>query len=222
VSQVLVFLVRLDLQRVPEDAVWRSLAEDERGVAERFIFDVDRYRYVGSHYFLRSVLADVLDETPRKLVFVRAARGKPQLQHATPVQFNLSHAGNLAAVAVTHHGPVGVDIETQNRKLSTAGIARQILTPVEWARWQALPEPVQRAELLRYWGRKEALLKATGHGLRFPPRELMTASSGPMVIERLFEQPYLTRDLPPDEDFYGAVAAAQVDWQLTVIWKAMS
>ena len=215
-SQVVVHLAHLDLQRPPAESVWKTLSDVERTVACRFIFEPDRHRYVWSHYWLRAVLADRLQERPERLMLVPDEQGKPQLQHPERLQFNLSHTASLVAVAIAADRPVGVDIEATQRHLLIPGLAHQILTPAELTHWQALPASQQKIELLRYWCRKESLLKATGRGLRFPPRDVTTGSSGPTVIEGLFDQSYQIRDLPLDETYCGAITAVGTDWQLTI------
>lgn len=220
-SEVEVHLAYLDLQQAPAESVWGTLSEAERMVARRFHFETDRHRYVWSHYWLRAVLADWLQEPPERLVLSPDEQGKPHLPHHQPLQFNLSHTASLVAVAIAADRPVGVDIEAAERHLLTSGLARQILAPTELTLWQALPESRQKGELLRYWCRKESLLKATGRGLRFPPRDVTTGSRGPTVIEGLFDQTYQIRDLPLDETYCGAITAAGTDWQLTIAHQTL-
>lgn len=71
---------------------------------------------------------------------------------------SISHAGRLTVVAVSPHGPVGVDVEAAGAA-DFAGFDRVALHPAE--------EPAQDPTML--WVRKESVLKATGHGLRVEP-----------------------------------------------------
>jgi 4'-phosphopantetheinyl transferase len=75
----------------------------------------------------------------------------------------------MVLVALTSAAAVGVDVEARARPL-VPGLARLILAPSEEV---ALPEA-----LLRYWCRKESVVKATGDGLRVPFRDVVTSPIG--------------------------------------------
>uniref|UniRef100_UPI000A3F72D0 4'-phosphopantetheinyl transferase family protein n=1 Tax=Cellulosimicrobium cellulans TaxID=1710 RepID=UPI000A3F72D0 len=94
--------------------------------------------------------------------------GKPELAAALAagLHVSVSTAPGLLAVAVSDEGPVGVDVESV-AAVGAAPVADVLLHPREAA---AGPRA-----LARTWVRKEALLKATGHGLVVPPAELVVA-----------------------------------------------
>ena len=88
------------------------LSEDERDRAARFLRDRDRNRYVAARGQLRMVLGHRLEIAPAQIQFAYGLHGKPALAGAsasTNLHFNLSHAEDLALVAVTSAGPVGVE-----------------------------------------------------------------------------------------------------------------
>src|SRR2546429_9593787 len=73
------------------------------------------------------------------------------------------------------------------------GIPWNALSPAEQATLRRLPERDQTPEFLRMWVCKEAVLKATGHGLRIPPDQVEVSGPG--------EKPALRRwplDVPPE------------------------
>lgn len=86
--------------------------------------------------------------------------GKPSLPGRA--EFSLSHGG-LAVLAVSD-APVGADAEQLERTASAAHLVR-LLTPEE-AQWLC-ETPDARFSVL--WTRKEAVMKATGLGLRLAP-----------------------------------------------------
>jgi 4'-phosphopantetheinyl transferase len=102
--------------------------------------------------------------------------GRPVLlpPSAAPLGLSLSRAPGLVAVATSEAGPVGLDVESAGRA-AFDGFADLALDPSEQA---ATPE--QRA---RTWARKEAVLKATGAGLRVDPRlVVVTAADAPAAL----------------------------------------
>ncbi|WP_086824680.1 4'-phosphopantetheinyl transferase superfamily protein [Allokutzneria sp. NRRL B-24872] len=93
---------------------------------------------------------------------VREESGRPRVVGGP--DFNLSHSGEIAVLAVSWERRVGVDVE-RHRELDHLGMAARVLLPQEHARIAALPQRDQAAEFFRYWTVKEAYVKVTGQGL---------------------------------------------------------
>jgi len=145
------------------------LSIDERARADRFAFELDRTRFVASHGQLRMKLGEYCDTRPENLQFGAGTHGKPYLADpVTPLQFNLSHSGSLAVIAVTHGSPCGVDIEIERSKINTEAIAGRFFCVSENAWLRSLPAPKGRHGFFRLWAVKEAILKAAGKGLSQP------------------------------------------------------
>jgi 4'-phosphopantetheinyl transferase len=110
-----------------------------------------------------------------------AGHGKPELPAALAagLHVSVSTAPGLVAVAVCDEGPVGVDVESV-AAVAAAPVADVLLHPRE-------PVPVTPRDLARTWVRKEALLKATGHGLVVAPGELVL--TGPHEAPALLRAP---------------------------------
>ena len=112
---------------------------------------------------LDDVLRDVLGTLPRigrACPDCERPHGKPVLDHPTH-HVSTSQSHGLAVVAVCDDGPVGVDVEHLDAT-RFAGFEDVALGPDE-----AAHDLRERAVL---WTRKEAVLKATGEGLRTDPR----------------------------------------------------
>lgn len=128
-------------------------------------FDRVRQLRMGQKFVLRLLLGAYLEIPGRDVVTVRGNGGKPQL--APPlarsgITFNLSHAGEHLAIAVARQTPVGIDIECPDRDVRWRKLARRWFSPVE-AEWlEALEPDVARAEFLRLWTVREAMIKAMG------------------------------------------------------------
>jgi 4'-phosphopantetheinyl transferase len=148
------------------------LDSDERAQSERFRFERDRRRYLVSHAAGRHILARYLGAGPADLRFVRQAHGKPVLdpgRHPEGIHFNLTHGGELALLAVTRAGPVGVDVEPVRRLDDALSVARHFFAADELAALRRVHgTPFEAESFFRCWTRKEAFIKAIGEGLSFP------------------------------------------------------
>lgn len=142
------------------DAVDGCLDPDERRRAQRFKLDAARARYVAGHGVLRHVLAARLGRRADVLRFTSTAGGKPVLADGG-LHFNLSHSGDLVAVAVAPDRAVGVDVELRRPVTRAEGVALRIMDEDELALYFALPDAGPRLDhLLRVWARTEAVYKA--------------------------------------------------------------
>jgi 4'-phosphopantetheinyl transferase len=132
------------------------LSEDEIARANRFRFEADRIRWTRARSSLRLILSRYAGDDPSSLAFIYGAHGKPALLPFSDVEFNLSHAGDWALVAVTRAIPVGVDIERIRDQVDMAALLLRLGET-------GLPETTP--ELYQRWTRREAESKAAGGAL---------------------------------------------------------
>ncbi|HLO30242.1 MAG TPA: 4'-phosphopantetheinyl transferase superfamily protein [Anaerolineales bacterium] len=165
--QVDIWRARLDLPVDRLDQLAATLSKDEAQRAARFHFPADRDRFIAAHGCLRAVLARYLLCEPDQLIFLTNSYGKPELDDHK-LEFNLSHSGDLALVAITQDRKVGIDLERIRGGISSQVIARQYFSKSEFAELQALPLEQREAAFFCCWTRKEAYIKAQGLGLSLP------------------------------------------------------
>ncbi|MEU8763047.1 4'-phosphopantetheinyl transferase superfamily protein [Streptomyces sp. NPDC048659] len=154
------------------DELCALLDARERRVYEALTGEPVRAQYLTAHALLRSVLGDLLDRDPAGLAFGKGPHGKPFLTDA-PVEFSISHSGELVAVALSADAPVGVDVE---RVTELAELPLPVLSARERAVFDLVPGPERAVAFTAYWVRKEAVLKATGEGLRVDPARLTVSA----------------------------------------------
>jgi 4'-phosphopantetheinyl transferase len=147
------------------------LSADEADRRARFHFEADRGDFTFARGMLRTLLAAYLKTDPRELRFRYSEYGKPSL--ATPdaapdLRFNLSHTQGAVVLAICRQGAIGVDIERVREDFNVQEIAARFFSPAEQLALVSLPEAEQRHAFFHCWTRKEAFLKARGHGLSFP------------------------------------------------------
>lgn len=174
-GQVHVWRVALAAERPSAEALAVCLSERERLEARRFRFARDRDRYVASRSILRHLLGSYLGCRPAFIEIARGTFGKPFLAEGGGrgrLHFNLSHSAGLAVFAFSSEGEVGIDLERSVPhgldELPSAGfLSGSELDALASLRGRGLHEA-----LLRCWVRKEALVKATGEGMRAPLTEI--------------------------------------------------
>ena len=160
----------IDLSPVELDALRADLGEVERARISRLAVPDDRRRAVVAHGLLRRRVARALGVEPADVPVVRRCavcgaddHGKPAVAARDAPEVSLTHAGTLAAVAISTAGPVGLDVEPLRRDVDWSSTRRHVFGAAEWDVTSRAVDP-QTARLWA-WTRKEAAAKATGHGL---------------------------------------------------------
>lgn len=163
--------------------------------------------WLSARALLRHRIAEATGSSPAAIVLDERPGGKPFARDLA-VHVNLSHGGGLVAIAIgaPDVGPVGVDIEGDRRLHRADRLADRLLGhDGERDRWSATPEPDRTRYLLQRWTRAEALLKATGEGIR-------GGVAG--AEERLVAAGWEVRDLTVPGGGVGAVAARGTSWEV--------
>lgn len=183
--------------------------------ANRFRFPHLRDNFVLSHVALRKILARYLEIPPQDVRFDLGKHGKPEIRGSLNygrVQFNLSHSGDWAVVAITQGREVGVDIETFRSDVNHLELARNYFSERECQSLLALPADKQARAFFVCWTQKEAFLKALGDGLSYPlsqfsvtvsPDEasgLQHVDNDPTAVSR-----WNFASFQPDGNHYGTV-----------------
>ena len=94
-----------------------------------------------------------------KPTFVLGEHGKPSLLEFPHVHFNISHCAKAVACIVSDR-PVGIDVESTDRKVSPA-LIKHTMNEEEQRKIDA-----DITQFFRYWTQKEALVKLKGTGLQ--------------------------------------------------------
>jgi 4'-phosphopantetheinyl transferase len=210
--------VRVVVARPTRSPALEALLDDgERERLERLHREGDRRRFVAAHALARLVLSQVTGQSATTLKFeVECGRcggrhGKMRLATAQQIHFGMTHAEERVAVAVTPLGPVGVDVEPAEAA-GFAGFVDVALTPRERAEYERLPIEQRPGAATTWWVRKEAVLKATGHGMFASPEdlEISAPTEEPRLIAWHAEDeptaPLQLADLRLGLDYVGCVA----------------
>ena len=159
--------INLGHHRLKIDDLTRILSPAEIKRAELFHCPQDRAGFKISHLALRLILSKYLSERPELLEFSTNDFGKPFLKNSR-FNFNLSHSGELALVAIAENLHVGVDVELIRAKINYRELADRFFSKDEKSYLQSFYDPEAKKEFFRLWVRKEAFVKAKGCGLSEP------------------------------------------------------
>ncbi len=162
-----VWRIFLNLQADSIKLASSTLSADEAQRAARFHFPKDRDHFIAAHGILRQIVGRYLHCNPSDLTFSVNEYEKPSLVDST-LEFNLSHSGDFALLAITQERKIGVDVERIRQGISSHVIAQQYFSKAEVAELQSLPLTQREAAFFTCWTRKEAYIKAQGIGLSLP------------------------------------------------------
>lgn len=143
------------------------LSEDELTRAKRYHFPHHQRRFTVARAMLRRILAGYLSTSPAELVFSYNKHGKPELVNASSLQFNLSHSGDLAILAVGKKFPLGIDVEFFSAR-PYEGIGNHLFSASEQQGLFKVDDTLKPLAFFHIWAQKEAFIKACGLGLAYP------------------------------------------------------
>ena len=165
----------------PPTALRGHLSPDELERLERLRGSEVGHRWLVSRGALREILGAELGISPASVRLRLGDHGRPRLDpgaHGSEIDFNLSHSGELALVAVAAGRRVGIDVERLRPKRNPLRVADRYFSPAEVAALSAVAPDQQPSEFLRYWTAKEALAKGLGLGLQAPKGGLEFTQDG--------------------------------------------
>ncbi|WP_245982571.1 4'-phosphopantetheinyl transferase family protein [Trinickia fusca] len=159
--------VSIDMHASLDARAYAVLADDEQARAARFLRREDALRHAAGRAALREALAARLAVPAHALRFVSDTTGRPRLAAPWDEQydFNLSHAGEYALIALSRRRRVGVDIEAWRDGFDWRSVADSTFGPRDRAYVDARSPEAHREAFYAVWTAKEALLKALGAGM---------------------------------------------------------
>ncbi|WP_414942286.1 4'-phosphopantetheinyl transferase family protein [Amycolatopsis sp. cmx-11-51] len=197
------------------------LDELEQGRYANYRQDIDKRRFLTGRVLAKTVAAERLGLAVEDVSFDATCDdcGKPHGRPRVPgaaLMLSISHSGDLIGVAATSGTPVGLDVETAGRRADDS-LIEYALSPPEQAAIAGLLDEQRATAFFTYWTRKEAVMKATGKGLKIPlqsitfsgyDEEARLVRSGNAALD-----PARTRlaDLKATEGYRAAVALLTAD-----------
>ena len=153
----------------------RYLDHDELERSQRLRRTDARARHLVGAVIMRA-LAGAAIGLPPHAVRIRRVCGSCGGAHGRPVvdglSVSVSHSADRVVVAGSPMASIGVDVEHVVQAKTVDVLSSRTLSTSELAELDRVAPELRARAFTRYWTRKEALLKATGHGLSVPPRSV--------------------------------------------------
>jgi 4'-phosphopantetheinyl transferase len=193
------------------------LSAQEQIRADGFLRNEPRANYIKVRGVLRNLLGFYLQQRPADVKIETSEFGKPFL--ASPADawlcFNVAHSGTQALAAFGRDRRIGVDIERVREDLDHSALILNYFSAEERAELAQIPPLDRRRAFFDCWTRKEAYLKATGHGLS-TALDSFVVSARPGAQNALLKvegdpiaaAKWTLRDVPAAPGYAAAVAAA--------------
>ncbi len=191
------------------------LTPDEIAKADRIIVPVKCAQSAVSRGVARTLLAAYTGVPAADLRFRYGDKGRPYLDGpGDDLVFNVSHSGELGAIAVTREGEMGVDVEEMDGTVDLIGIGRRFFSPIEHADLSSQTGDNMTRAFFRAWTRKESYLKARGAGLSLPLDGFdvtLLPDQEPRLLATRFDPGDAARwtlsELDPADGYAGALCA---------------
>ncbi len=160
-----------DLSLYSMESALRLLAAEELKRLAEYHPGVIQCRFAIGRGLLRAVLGQWLGADPRAVQIRHGTYGKPE---TNGVFFNLSHAEEKMILALSHQGPVGVDMEKYDESAWSEELEDALLSTEERLNLAAMPPQQRKYYFFSLWTMKEAYLKEKGCGLISDLKEVDT------------------------------------------------
>lgn len=139
------------------------LSPQEQHRAKRFVFDIDRERFIARRVILRLILSVYVGIAPSKIAIKTNAYGKPEIKSENNAcTFSLSYSKDRIVYAISKNRRLGIDIE-HTEELETESVLTTLFPPktIESLKDQGRADHINFYDL---WTSLEAYLKAIGTG----------------------------------------------------------
>lgn len=190
---------------------WRCLLTDEeRSAAGRLFNSSVRARFETSRGLRRKVLSEVAGIAPHAVKFRENHDDKPCAENAGGWDFNVSHSGDLVAVAVAQV-TVGIDIEMMRPVREVEAIVARYFHPDEAGAWRDVAPSLREEAFFVLWSAREAAMKCMGLGLA---KGMTVTRVGPEIVRgietsaRVGEREVNVRRIEVPRGYVGMVALA--------------
>jgi len=222
-SDYIIHDLKLDIWQFPLNSEFSSasslLSADESTRANRFHFDRHRRRFTIARATCRLILARYLNTTPNDITFDYSKHGKPYIKGKHDIQFNLSHSGELALLAIGKKHHVGIDLEFFSGR-PYEGIGKQLFSAKELNDFKKVESRLKSLVFFNIWAQKEAFIKASGLGLAYPTKEFdvpIYPTTNQIIFDKLHNKNWQMLSFMPEVACSAAICFDPLIEELTYL-----
>jgi 4'-phosphopantetheinyl transferase len=204
-----VWTIALDRPAYVISALEGVLDSSERARARRLWEGRLRSRFIVAHAAARHILAQYLGTSPAAVQFDRLPSERPCVRGGA-LAFSLSRSGELAVLAVSCGGRIGVDVEIVKPVSNADRLVTEMFCPAEARQYASFPAADRAAAWFSGWTRKAAFLKASGDRTERPHNSFAVDLSPAAIAPRVNAgpgTPWFLRSFSPASGHAAAVAA---------------
>lgn len=201
------------------------LSEDERVRAEKLKIEEKKNQLVITRSILRLLLSSAIGKSYQDIEFFYGEHGKPSIKESLngkPIEFNISHSGNYALIAITLSRKVGVDIEEVNLNIDHQSLSKRFFSKQEYIRLQGIDAGHQRDAFYSIWAKKESFIKATGKGVAFGLEHFSVSLDGgcqvgmEVITSNQLEDDWFTYNLLEIDDYKTALTTSMKNSEIII------
>ncbi|MBK0368818.1 4'-phosphopantetheinyl transferase family protein [Flavobacterium agrisoli] len=145
-----------------KNELYQMLNSNEQNKANSFHDETDQNQFIIYRALMKMLLAAYTKLAAKSISFDYTITKKPFLASHPEIHFNLSHAHNFAAFAISKK-PIGIDIEFMADDFNFSCLFPNIFHDHEIFNIESSLN--QKKTFYTYWTRKEAFVKALGKGI---------------------------------------------------------
>jgi 4'-phosphopantetheinyl transferase len=147
-----------------------TLSKEEIIKANRFKRIEHGHAWAFFHTAMRDILSRYVGLPAEVIEFALDPKKKPYIKNkiASSLNFNLSHSGHFALLAISTLAPIGVDIEVIKEIPDADNVARQFFSKRENGQLAKISKGKFSQNFYQVWTAKEAVIKANGWGMSAP------------------------------------------------------
>lgn len=216
---IVIWKVRIPRFNAEEERFRTLLSSKETKKADAFRSKELTRRYVITQGILRCILGKYLVIAPEEVEFTLGPHQKPYVaRDSSKLQFNMTHSGDLALIAISTSDEVGIDIERCDPNFLDEGLEKSVLSEYEREAYAKVPAQLKTEAFFCAWTHKEALLKLAGVGLYKAPKDVeVPLHLVPDTCSVLFDgQERFLKSFLVDNGYVAAVASTKPYFDISV------
>ncbi|MBQ9936356.1 MAG: 4'-phosphopantetheinyl transferase superfamily protein [Lachnospiraceae bacterium] len=184
------------------DSLLPTLYTARKEAVERLNNQKAKLASMATGLLLQEITKQELGIKPEELIISKKEQGKPYIVGYEDFCFNISHAGDMVAIAYGD-SPVGIDIELVRCRENDLKVAKRCFAEEEYRfiteeAYELDMENISRSKEERFfmvWTMKEAYLKYKGTGISVPMKSFVVRPYENKVVgEKLTCEPVIIND----------------------------